>query len=114
MNNETCLDCGKRVTADSIHTCSPQKGTREMKRIPRKAGQPAKSDKHSDLYTDEDPKGTITGLKFATAQDARASVAKIKSSGRSHACVIPTEVYSVENHAKWSAKDEWFYGFEQL
>ena len=24
MNNETCLDCGKRVTADSIHTCSPQ------------------------------------------------------------------------------------------
>ena len=26
MNNELCLDCGKRVTADSIHTCSPQKG----------------------------------------------------------------------------------------
>ena len=26
MNNESCLDCGKRVTADSIHTCSPQKG----------------------------------------------------------------------------------------
>ena len=26
MNNETCLNCGKRVTADSIHTCSPQKG----------------------------------------------------------------------------------------
>ena len=29
MNNEpvvwtACLDCGKRVTADSIHTCSPQ------------------------------------------------------------------------------------------
>ena len=28
-------------------------------RIPRKKGQPAKSKKHSDLYTDEDPKGTI-------------------------------------------------------
>jgi hypothetical protein len=27
---------------------------------------------------------------------------------------IPTDVYSVENHAKWSAKDEWFYGFEEL
>jgi len=27
---------------------------------------------------------------------------------------IPTEVHSVENHAKWSAKDEWFYGFEEL
>jgi hypothetical protein len=23
-------------------------------------------------------------------------------------------VYSVENHAKWSAKDEWFYGFEEI
>ena len=34
------------------------------KRIPRKKGQPAKSDKHSDLYTDEDPKGTIKGLGF--------------------------------------------------
>ena len=29
MNNEpvawtACLDCGKRITGDSIHTCSPQ------------------------------------------------------------------------------------------
>ena len=55
------------------------------KRIPRKRGQPAKSKKHSDLYTDEDPKGTIKGLKFATVKDAEASVRKIKASGRSHA-----------------------------
>ena len=34
------------------------------KRIPRKPGQPAGSDKHSDLYTDENPKGTIKGLKY--------------------------------------------------
>jgi len=32
MNNEpvawtACLDCGKRVTGDSIHTCSPQLNT---------------------------------------------------------------------------------------
>ena len=33
MNNKTCLDCGKRVTADSIHTCSPQKGRREMRKV---------------------------------------------------------------------------------
>ena len=33
-------------------------------RIPRKKGQPAGSDKHSDLYTDENPKGTIHGLGF--------------------------------------------------
>ena len=31
-------------------------------RIPRKKGQPANSKKHSDLYTDENPKGTIHGL----------------------------------------------------
>ena len=52
-----------------------------MKRIPRKPGQPAKSKKHSDLYTDENPKGTIQGLKFKTETDARRSVAKIKKSG---------------------------------
>jgi hypothetical protein len=23
-------------------------------------------------------------------------------------------VYSVENHAKWSAKDEWFYNFDEI
>ena len=55
-----------------------------MRRIPRKKGQPAKSKKHSDLYTDEDPKGTIKGLKFATVKDAEASVRKIKASNRSH------------------------------
>ena len=55
-----------------------------MRRIPRKPGQPAKSKKHSDLYTDEDPKGTIKGLKFATVKDAEASVRKIKASSRSH------------------------------
>ena len=55
------------------------------KRIPRKKGQPARSKKHSDLYTDENPKGTIKGLKFATVKDAEASVRKIKASNRSHA-----------------------------
>ena len=51
----------------------------------KKKGQPAGSKKHSDLYTDENPKGTIKGLKFATVKDAEASVRKIKASGRSHA-----------------------------
>jgi hypothetical protein len=54
------------------------------KRIPRKEGQPAKSDKHSDLYTDEDPKGTIQGLQFKNKRAAALSVAKIKRSNRSH------------------------------
>ena len=46
-------------------------------RIPRKKGQPRKSDKHSDLYTDEDPVGTIHGLGFKDVETAKgASVAK--------------------------------------
>ena len=54
-------------------------------RIPRRKGQRANSKKHSDLYTDENPKGTITKLKFATVKDARASVSRIRRSGKSHA-----------------------------
>lgn len=72
-------------------------------RIPRKPGQPAKSDKHSDLYTDEDPKDTIHGLKFATTEDAEASVRKIKSSGRSHAHKIQAAI-AMEQRAKVMGK----------
>lgn len=72
-------------------------------RVPRKSGQPAKSDKHSDLYTDEDPKGTIQGLKFATPEDAKASVSKIKSSGRSHAHKIQAAI-AMEQRAKVMGK----------
>ena len=72
-------------------------------RIPRKAGQPAKSKKHSDLYTDEDPKGTIQGLKFATVKDAKESVAKIKRSGRSHAHKTQAAI-AMEQRAKAAGK----------
>jgi len=54
-------------------------------RIPRKKGQPASSKKHSDLYTDENPKGTIHNLGFKNPAKARQSLVKIKNSGRSHA-----------------------------
>ena len=54
-------------------------------RIPRKSGQKAGSKKHSDLYTDENPKGTIHGLGFTDATKARQSVSKIKGSGKTHA-----------------------------
>jgi len=77
----------------------------EGKRIARKPGQPANSKKHSDLYTDENPKGTITGLKFATADDARASVSKIRNSGRSHAHKIQAAV-AMEQRAKAAGKSE--------
>ena len=54
-------------------------------RIPRKKGQRRNSKKHSDLYTDENPKGTIKGLGFKTVKDAQSSVSKIKRSGKTHA-----------------------------
>ena len=72
-------------------------------RIPRKKGQKRKSSKHSDLYTDEDPKGTIHGLKFATVKDAEASVRKIKSSGRKHAHKVQAAV-AMEQRAKAAGK----------
>ena len=59
-------------------------------RIPRKKGQPAGSKKHSDLYTDENPKGTIHGLGFKDVETARASVRKIEGSGKTHTHKIQT------------------------
>ena len=61
----------------------------------KKKGQPAGSDKHSDLYTDENPKGTIHGLKFATVEDAKASVAKIEKSGKTHA-------HKIQRRLQWN------------
>ena len=73
------------------------------KRIPRKPGQPAGSKKHSDLYTDENPKGTIHGLKFASKEDAEKSVNKIKNSGRSHAHKIQAAI-AMEQRARVMGK----------
>ena len=72
-------------------------------RIPRKKGQPRNSKKHSDLYTDEDPKGTIHGLKFATVKDAKESVAKIKRSNRTHAHKTQAAI-AMEQRAKAAGK----------
>ena len=72
-------------------------------RIPRKKGQPKGSKKHSDLYTDENPKGTIKGLKFATEADAIRSVAIIRKSGRTHAHKIQAAI-AMEQRAKAAGK----------
>ena len=61
-------------------------------RVPRKKGQPAGSDKHSDLYTDENPKGTIHGLGFTDKKKATQSVNKIKNSGKTHAHKIQAAI----------------------
>ena len=88
---------GRHGSADANESLS------EGKRIPRKKGQKAKSKKHSDLYTDENPKGTIHGLGFKDDASARASVTKIRKSGRSHAHKIQAAV-AMEQRAKAAGK----------
>ena len=72
-------------------------------RIPRKTGQPANSKKHSDLYTDENPKGTIHGLGFKDVATSKASVSKIRNSSRSHAHKIQAAV-AMEQRAREMGK----------
>ena len=72
-------------------------------RIHRKKGQPANSKKHSDLYTDENPKGTIHGLGFKDVATAKASVSKIRNSSRSHAHKIQAAV-AMEQRAREMGK----------
>ena len=75
----------------------------EEPRIPRKKGQPAGSDKHSDLYTDENPVGTIKGLGFKDVETARASVKKIEGSDRTHAHKIQAAI-AMEQRARVMGK----------
>ena len=78
-------------------------GEESNPRIPRKKGQPAGSKKHSDLYTDENPKGTIHGLGFKDVATAKASVSKIRNSSRSHAHKIQAAV-AMEQRAREMGK----------
>tara|TARA_R100001510_G_C7613036_1_gene175983 strand:- start:730 stop:1023 length:294 start_codon:yes stop_codon:yes gene_type:complete len=56
------------------------------------------------LYTDENPKDTVR-IKFATAEDARATVSKVKRSGKPFARKI--QILTVgEQRAKVMGKDE--------
>ena len=75
----------------------------EKPRIARKPGQPANSKKHSDLYTDENPKGTISGLGFKDVATAKQSVSKIKDSGKTHAHKIQAAI-AMEQRAKVMGK----------
>ena len=84
------------AVADTFKDIDPKKLVKmvheDTNRIPRKSGQPAGSDKHSDLYTDENPKGTIHGLGFTDGERARESVKKIENSGKSHAHKIQAAI----------------------
>jgi len=103
-------DAYKPAPGDATGKTKPSKHTKKFKqmfgeepRIPRKKGQPAGSDKHSDLYTDENPEGTIQGLGFKDVETAKSSVAKIERSDRTHAHKIQAAV-AMEQRAKEMGK----------
>ena len=94
--------------SDYLDTAADYLDSKDMKeesnpRIPRKKGQPANSKKHSDLYTDENPKGTIHGLGFKDVATAKTSVSKIRNSSRSHAHKIQAAV-AMEQRAREMGK----------
>tara|TARA_Y100000004_G_scaffold29662_2_gene30751 strand:- start:3188 stop:7651 length:4464 start_codon:yes stop_codon:yes gene_type:complete len=107
----------KPAPGDATGKTKPSKHTKKFKqmfgdesipeksnpRIPRKPGQPANSKKHSDLYTDENPKGTIQGLGFKDVETAKASVNKIEKSGKTHAHKIQAAI-AMEQRAKVMGK----------
>ena len=75
----------KRIKLKNFHRNWEEKVYEAENRIARKKGQPAGSDKHSDLYTDEDPEGTIHGLGFKDAETAEKGIGIIKGIDRTHA-----------------------------
>lgn len=100
------IDCNNpKGFSQKAHCAGKKKSMNEMSnpRIPRKPGQPANSKKHSDLYTDENPKGTIQGLGFKDVATAKQSVSKIKNSGKTHAHKIQAAV-AMEQRAKEMGK----------
>ena len=68
-------------------------------RIPKKYEGQDPSE-HSDLYTDEDPKGTIQGLGFKDKETAERSVNIIKRSGKTHAHKIQAAM-AMEQRARF-------------
>jgi hypothetical protein len=104
--DDGCWDTHKKVGMKKkgnrmVPNCVPKE--EDNPRIPRKKGQPAGSDSHSDLYTDENPEGTIQGLGFKDVETAKSSVAKIERSDRTHAHKIQAAV-AMEQRAKEMGK----------
>ena len=93
MKRKRSINCDNPKGFSQKQYCERQKrgGAYKSKgdesRIPekRKDGTKRPKSEHSDLYTDEDPKGTIKGLGFKDAETARKSIKIIKNSNRKHA-----------------------------
>ena len=95
------IDCNNPKGFSQRAHCQGRKKN-EDKRIP-KTRDNQDPDTHSDLYTDEDPRGTIHGLGFKDVETARASVKKIESSDRTHAHKIQAAI-AMEQRAKVMGK----------
>ena len=95
---EYIRESSRQSPADALSAVS------EGKRIPKtRDGQDP--DTHSDLYTDENPKGTIKGLGFKNKAKALESVRKIKGSGKKHAHKIQAAI-AMEQRARVAKKTE--------
>ena len=103
VKNPPSTGIAKNWIANQIKKKKMKEDIDEAPRIPRKKGQPAGSKKHSDLYTDENPKGTIHGLGFKDVETARASVKKIEGSGKTHAHKIQAAI-AMEQRARVMGK----------
>ena len=76
------------------------------KRIPEKKKDGTKRPKseHSDLYTDENPQGTIKGLGFKDPETARKSVNIIEKSSKSHKHKVQATM-AMEQRSRFAAKN---------
>ena len=75
----------KMKNGKKVPNCVPEAVAEAAERIARKKGQHKGSSSHSDLYTDENPKGTIHGLGFKDAETANKGVGIINKANKTHA-----------------------------
>jgi len=101
---------GKKVVGNSSTFYKRLRSLSPGKRVPKKyeGENPAH---HSDLFTDETPKGTVHNLRFRNKEDAKESVTRLKKIWKSgkityaHASqIVNTMIQRAKYHAH-STKD---------
>jgi len=93
---ESFNDFKKRFNLEGVMAVT---NTKMNPRIPKKYEGQDPSE-HSDLYTDEDPEGTIQGLGFKDAETAKKSIQLIKKADRTHAHKIQAAM-AMEQRARF-------------
>ena len=93
---ESFNDFKKRFNLEGVMAVT---NTKMNPRIPKKYEGQDPSE-HSDLYTDEDPEGTIQGLGFKDKATAKKSIQLIKKADRTHAHKIQAAM-AMEQRARF-------------